>query len=588
MPGLIVRVFIFFWLLLSALPGRSLAKENSYQVDFSGLSAELTTTLSSVSDCVTLRGTPPETMGLLATRMRNDLKAFTRALDALGYFKARVAGDVNQDASPPIVRFRIDPGPRFVLGQSEVRFFPANPELQRPARQILDMLKPGTKYAAGLILDVETALLDEPRRRGYPTPSMARRSVIADHATNTVNVVFTMDTGPAAAFGQTVFDGLERVTRDHVLGRVAWQTGRPFDQRLIDRTREDLIRTGLFRSVTVETDRVESGRVDMLVHVLEAPHHAVRTGLWHYSDLGLGGSAGWTHRNLFGSGQKFDVEAKISENQQSTIASLTMPDMWHPDQSLGLAATWDHERTDVYASRRLALSAILTRTFAKFRLSQGLAYRRDDVDEDGARQFNLVSIPLGADLSTVDTPLDPTSGFTLASRLEPFKAIGGRSSSFILWSISGSHFLELAAPGKLILATRGRYSVLAGTGRESVPEDLLLYAGGGGSVRGYAYQYAGQLDEDDEPEGGLSSVDLTAELRWRMAKDFGAVLFGDGGRSFTDRNPGRLADYFWAVGTGLRYYTPIGPIRLDVAMPLDRRDGVDAPFQVYVSLGQAF
>ena len=197
-------------------------------------------------------------------------------------------------------------------------------------------------------------------------------------------------------------------------------------------------------------------------------------------------------------------------------------------------------------------------------------------------------MPLIAEYSSADNPLDPTSGLTLAGRMEPFTSLEDSSSSFVLWSISGQHYLPLLTDRTLILATRGRYALLAGTGRESIPEDMLLYAGGGGSVRGYAYQYAGPLDDDDKPLGGVSAVDFSAELRWRFKKDYGLVLFGDGGGAFSGRDPSAKEDYFWGVGTGFRYYTPIGPIRVDVAVPLERRDGVDDLFQLYVSLGQAF
>lgn len=588
MPDSRVRVLILPWIIICLLPSLGLAEGIAYRVEMPGLSAELSAALSSVSDCVTLRDSPPETAGLLATRMRNDLKSFADALDALGYFKANLDAELNTDVSPMAVRFRITPNQRFVLEQPELRLIPPDPETQAVLHDVLTRLKSGDGYASSLVLEVEGALLDALRTHGYPSPALNQRSVIADHATHTVHVRFLLDTGPKACFGQTCLDGLEQVTPEHVRKLLAWKTDAPFDSRLIDLTREQLIRTGLFRSVTVATGPVEAGRVDMRIHVLEAPHRTVRSGLWYYSDQGLGGSAGWVHRNLFGGGQELGLDAALSEKHKSTTATLAMPGMWHPDQTLGLSAVWEDELTDVYASRSLALSAVLTRIFSELRLGYGLAYRLAEVDEDGTRHFNLVSLPLSADLTTTDNALDPTSGLTFASRIEPFTAIGDRSSSFVLWSVAGSHYLELAPGGKLVLATRGQYAVLAGAGRERVPEDLLRYAGGGGSVRGYAYQYAGELDEDGDPMGGMSAVDLTAELRWRVTQDFGAVIFGDGGRAFADRNPGRIDDYFWAVGSGIRYYTPIGPIRMDVAVPLDRRDGVDDPFQVYVSLGQAF
>lgn len=589
MPGARFRAQILAWLVACALPCTAFATEIAYHVELPGLSAELTSALSSVSDCVNLRESPPETPGLLSTRMRNDLKSFSEALSALGYFKAALDAELDTTTAPATVRFQIAPGPRFVFSQPELILTPANSEASNLLRGVLSRLAPKSGYASSLVLDLENALIEELRKNGYPTPSLGQRAVIADHAADTVNIRLALDAGPKAAFGTTLVDGLDQVGLEYVLERLAWKTGAPFDSRMVDRTREQLIRTGLFRSATISISRVANGQVEMRVQVLEAPHRTVRSGLWYYSDQGPGGSAGWTHRNLFGGGQELNLDAKLSEKLQSTTATLTMPDMWRPAQTLGLSTAWIHELTDVYESRSLGMSAVLTRSFSEIRLGHGLAYRLAEVNEDGdRRQFNLISIPLNADLDQTDTALDPTSGLALSTRLEPFTALEDRSSSFVLWSVSGRHYLPLAPAGRLILATRAHYGVLAGTGRESVPEDLLLYAGGGGSVRGYAYQYAGALDEDDEPLGGMSVVDFTAELRWRINQEFGAVAFGDGGRAFEGRKPSDFENYFWALGGGIRYYTPIGPIRMDLAIPLERRDGVDDPFQVHVSLGQAF
>lgn len=585
-PGF--RALILACLLPALVPRLGEASGIDYLVTMPGLEADLASNLSTVSDCVSLRDAPPETMGLLNARMRNDLKAFTEALQALGYFKAVLDADVNATTTPVTVRFQINPGPRFTFAVPELVLHPDAPSVTNFLRPTMHRLKSGAGYASSQILEVEASLLDELRNHGYPRPALQTRKVVADHATNTVRVRLELATGTSAKFGQTAIEGLDRVAESYIQDRLSWTPDTPFDNRLVERTREHLIRTGLFRSVLVEPQEITGGRVDMRVLVREAPPRTVRAGTWYYSDQGPGGSMGWTHRNLLGGGQELNLGTELSARQQSATGTLAMPGMWHPDQTLGLSAAWKHERTDVYSSRSLALSSVLTRDVSDLRLSYGLAYRLAEVDKDEVRRFNLVSIPLTADMDKTDTVLDPTKGWTLSTRVEPFTALENRDSSFVLWSVDARHYLPLIPEGKLTLATRGHYGVLAGTGRESVPDDLLLYAGGGGSVRGYAYQYAGPLDEDDDPLGGVSVVDMTAELRWRVNQDFGAVIFGDGGRAFTERSPKNFEDFFWAVGTGIRYYTPIGPIRLDVAVPLDRRDGVDAPFQVYVSLGQAF
>lgn len=587
----VFRVFIFFLLVFVAAvhPARLQAAPVLYTVTIPPLPEDLTVLLSSVSDSVGLQQNPPDTVGLLKRRMRNDVKSFDQALKSRGYFKHEIEAELDERVTPLAISFKISPGPRFVFAAPELVLTPDNPTTLALLRETFDTLKAGAGYSSSLVLDTETALLERLKENGHPSPAIAKREVVADHAENTVSVRFALESGPVAVFGPTEIIGLEEVSESFVVNERAWEQGAPFDTRLVEKTRENLIHTGLFRSVRIDTvNDPATATVTMRLTLLEALHRNVRAGLWYFSDLGLGVSAGWTRRNIFGEGQELRFDTHLSENLQSLNSALIFPNFGQRGHQLDLSAKYEDEVTDVYDASNLSLSGILRRPLSVLNVGYGLAYRLGRVDEDEVRHFNLVSVPLIAEFSTANHPLDPTSGLTVAGRMEPFSDIEDQTSSFVLWNISARHYLPLRKNKSLVLATRGRYSVLAGTGRESIPEDMLLYAGGGGSVRGYAYQYAGQLDEDDDPMGGLSAMDFSAELRFRINKEFGFVLFGDGGAAFLNRDPSEKEDYFWGVGTGVRYYTPIGPVRMDVAVPLDRRDGVDSAFQLYVSLGQAF
>lgn len=584
------RLLLTLCLLLATIlfPGQGRCAGAEYTVEIPALRDGLSELLSSVSDCVGLRDNPPDTDGLLRRRMEGDLESFADALKARGYFKAEVGGKLDTSTTPRAITFLIEPGPRFTYDKPRLDLQPDD-SAREHLRDVLNRIKAADAYSSSTVLDVETALLERLKEHGYPSPVARKRKVVADHATKRVQVDFAIDTGPKAKFGGTEILGLEAVSEDVVASALTWKEGGPYDRRQIDATREKLIRTGLFRSVRIDADHAQdSGAVTMRLTLLEAPLRSVRAGLWYYSDLGLGTNAGWTHRNIFGAGQELRLDAEVAENLQRAKSDLILPRMWHPSQTLGLSAQYEHEITDSYETSNLSLSALARRPFLELQVGYGLSYRLASVDKDELRRFNLFSAPLIAEFSTADHLLDPTSGLTLNTRVEPFTDIGKSETSFVLWDLSGRHYLPLNASKSIILATRGRYSLLAGTSRDSIPEDMLLYAGGGGSVRGYAYQYAGELDEDDDPAGGVSAVDFSTELRFRINREYGFVLFGDGGGAFSSRNPSEKEEYFWGAGAGLRYFTPIGPIRLDVAVPLDRRSGVDDPFQLYLSLGQAF
>ena len=584
------RFLFTLCLLLGALllPGQGRGATVAYTVEIPPLPDGLTALLSSVSDCVGLLSTPPGSDGLLRKRMEGDLESFTDALKAKGYFKAKIAARLDTSVTPRKVTFLIEPGQRFEFDKPVLDLLPDD-SVREHLRDVLRRIKAGDKYSSGMVLDVEAALLERLKEHGHPSPVVGERKVIADHATQKVQVNFVIDAGPKAQFGSTQILGLEDVSHEVVDSALTWKEGAPYDRRQIDTTREKLIRTGLFRSVRIDTDhQKDSSTVTMRLTLLEAPHRSLRAGLWFYSDLGPGANAGWSHRNIFGAGQELRLDTEFSENLQRAKSDLILPRMWHPSQNLGLSTQYEHELTESYESTNLSISALARRPVSELQVGYGLAYRLSSVDNEELRRFNLFSVPLVAEFSTADNLLDPTGGLSLNARLEPFTDVGQRQTSFVLWDLSGRHYLPLNKSKSVILATRGRYSLLAGTGRESIPEDLLLYAGGGGSVRGYAYQFAGELDEDDDPLGGVSAVDFSTELRLRINREYGVVLFADGGGAFADRNPSDKEKYFWGAGAGLRYFTPIGPIRLDVAVPLDQRNDVDDPFQFYLSLGQAF
>jgi translocation and assembly module TamA len=144
----------------------------------------------------------------------------------------------------------------------------------------------------------------------------------------------------------------------------------------------------------------------------------------------------------------------------------------------------------------------------------------------------------------------------------------------------------LDRPG-VVLAGRGSVGTLVGASRGDVPADVRFYAGGGQSVRGFGFQLAGELDEDHNPLGGRSLLELSGEVRLRLTETIGVVGFVDAGTVYGSSVPDLSETLRVGAGPGLSYFSPIGPVRLDIGLPLNRRDSDDL-FQLYVSLGQAF
>ena len=137
------------------------------------------------------------------------------------------------------------------------------------------------------------------------------------------------------------------------------------------------------------------------------------------------------------------------------------------------------------------------------------------------------------------------------------------------------------------LAGWGRIGSIFGDQSADIPATKRLYGGGGGSVRAFGYQMLGPLDASGDPLGGRSQLELGLELRGRITEKIGGVVFVEGGNVYEDPVPDLGEEFLWGAGVGLRYFTDLGPIRVDVALPVNPREE-DDDFQVYVSLGQAF
>ena len=188
---------------------------------------------------------------------------------------------------------------------------------------------------------------------------------------------------------------------------------------------------------------------------------------------------------------------------------------------------------------------------------------------------------LGYDRS--NSLLDPTSGFRLTGRVNPEASLGNGTDFYLRNQIDGSVYYE--AGGSFVLAGRTRVGSLFGIPRDALAPSRRFYAGGGGSVRGFGYQELGPRDALNVPLGGRSLAEFAVEGRYRFG-NYGAVAFVDAGQVYESQFPG-FNDLRFGVGIGGRVYTNFGPVRLDVATPIDRREG-ESKISVYVSIGQAF
>ena len=256
------------------------------------------------------------------------------------------------------------------------------------------------------------------------------------------------------------------------------------------------------------------------------------------------------------------------------------------------------EFTDAYARRGLRVGAGIERRLSPYWwVGVGASSDSGTLTEDDRTNepYSFVGPHLRIVRDSRNNKINPKRGSVLEINSKPifgyydgfFTALGTEVEGMFYYAPFRKGPRQGVIDDKLVLAARVRGGSMAGAEMNNLPSTLRYYAGGAGSVRGYSYQAIGPKDSDGEPRGGRSFHDVSLEARFRVTENIGIVPFIDGGMVYEGETPSLLKDFQWGAGIGLRYYTPIGPVRLDVAVPLDKKSD-DRGYQVYISIGQSF
>ena len=568
---------------------------------------QLDSALNGSSTLVSLRTTAPVAGFALVARARQDLDRFETALRSFGYYKATVqiaiAGHPIDDpalpnlidsapADPPLpVEAGFDLGPQFTLGSVTISK-PVPPDVPGHLG-----LHSGDPAAAAPVLAAQTRLLDAIREDGYPLAKVPTPVAILHPDQDKLEVEFQPETGPKATIGPITVTGLKDMNESFVRRRLLLHEGEPYRPSTIEAARADLASLGPFAVVrAVPADKLDAdGRLPITFEMTERPLHAVDITVAYSTDLGVNGTLGWHDRNLFGNGEQLNLTASnqlggnaVRQPGYQLTAQFLKPDFLARDQTLELDLTGLKQDLQAYNQQGLFEKIALNRKLSPhWTVSLGLAGEQESIFQEGVtNHYDLVGIPATVRYDSSNSLLDPTNGIRAALSLTPTESLGSHDSTFFIAQISGSTYFDLSGGGRSVLALRGLVGKVSGTDVFSIPPDQRFYAGGSSTVRGYRYQTLGPQFPDRVPTGGTAISTGTMEFRQRFGESYGAVAFVDVGQVTANGAP-FTSNWHAGAGIGARYYTSIGPIRLDVAVPLNKLPGGDA-FELYIGIGQAF
>lgn len=607
----------------------------AYELKVEGLGgdAALLTAIRDVSILYRLRQEAPQNGDELVRRAEADLPRIVDALWGAGHYAAKVsivvggqAITLDRPATGPVratidslrgralvpVAIMVEPGPLYRFGRvavldqrSDLPFDPA----VLPPRVVT--VGPGDPARTTDVLQAAAALSDHFRDRSHPFVKVGRRVPVIDHPSRTVDLTLVVDPGARAGIGGIGVSGTKQVDPAVIRSFIYAESGDPYSRRAMADIRRSVARIEALGGVRVRegTALDPRGGLPVDVEVTERPLRVIGGSLRYSTVDGPALKAYWAHRNLFGGAERLRIDGDLfyftgpqnwpgGSNRPGfntddiggrLSASFLKPALWGTRNDLLVDGFIQRELTELYTTNLINGTAAIRRRFTdSFNIRFGVEGEIGrSTDVLGRFDYGLLGLPVAASYDSTDRPLDPTRGMRVTASVTPYLGFGDAPDAFVISRVQASVYYAIDEAARTILAGRVAFGSIMGGTLGAIPASRRFYAGGGGSVRGFEHKSLGPRNPAGTVTGGMSLFEASVEARVKLTDTLGIVPFFDMGQAYAGAFPDGSAPLRYAAGLGLRYYTAVGPIRFDVAVPLARRRG-ERPYAFYVSIGQAF
>ena len=585
------------------------ARHVSYTVEVKGLEAingASTVNMSGLfRDLSALHGGKgkAENAAMVRARLSADAELMQRILASEGYYDADVRTQTERTGQgrgqPLTAILDVTPGQRYVFSDIVID---AQPTV--PPGLIRDNfpLAAGQPIVADRVQGAEAAIALKLPEEGYPFARVGQRDILLDGATGDGVYTLPVDIGPRARFGGIETTGDLAFDAAHVGVLSRFRRGDLYDSAMVDDLRQALVATGLFATVAVEPQRTgESAGADgteyvtMMVTQQKGPPRTLSASAGYGTGEGIRLEGSWTHRNLFPPEGALIGRVLAGTQEQGLSATLRRSNAGRRDRTFELVTEASRSNYDAFEALTGRIAARVSYDSTpiwqkKLTYAYGvqlIATSEDDYDfARGKRDrdfYTIVGLTGQVGMDRTNSLLDPTKGYRITALVQPEGSLSGRFSPYARARVDVTGYYS--ATDSLVLAGRLSAGSILGAARERLAPSRRFYGGGGGSVRGFGYQQLGPKDPNLDPIGGRSMNEAAVEARYRFG-DFGIVGFVDAGQVYRGSTP-TFSDLRFGAGLGARYYTSFGPMRVDVATPIQRKPG-EARVSVYVSIGQAF
>ncbi len=541
-----------------------------------------------------------DTAAMVQARAHEDEALAVRLLYSQGYYDATALASLDQSGDGLKAVLSVTPGKRYKIGDIVINAWPTVPPgLVRDSLP----LKTGDYIVAADVESAEANVGVKLPENGYPFAKVGERDILLDPATITGDYTLPVDVGPRGSFrGITTSGRKQAFGADHMKVISRFKPGELYDSRKVDDLRRALVATGLFSSVAVDPVRTnEPGPdgteyVDLHVDQEAGPPRTLAGELGYGTGQGFRAEATWTHRNLFPPEGALIGKVIAGTQEQGVSGTFRRSNAGKRDKTFQTGVLLNHQNYDAYeaftAGLNISWSRQSTPIFQKrWTYTYGaeilLSNEQTTIDPATAEKRRLTyfigSLPVQLGYDRSNDLLNPTKGFRANLRVSPEASLQGNVSPYVRGTFDLSGYYPVS--DALVIAARTRLGTISGASRDQIAPSRRVYAGGGGSVRGFGYQELGPKDVNDDPVGGRSVNEFAVEGRYRFG-NYGVVAFVDAGQVYESAIP-KFSDIRYGVGLGGRFYTDFGPFRADIAMPINRQPG-ESKFTLYIGIGQAF
>ena len=526
-------------------------------------------------------------------RARQAADSITALLRSDGYYDASVTPDIGEGEHPKAV-VQVDPGPLTRLSESELQWVgtPPSDAASKAARAAVK-LKSGDPGRAVDVIAAEGRAVAALEQVGYADARAAPREVVVDHADHSMRPTFKIAAGDLVRMDGMQLTGRTRTDKRWLRRLAPWKTREVYKPEDVAELERRLLDTGVYDSVTVALapHPDAQGLRPAVVSLSDRVKHALSLGVGYSTTEGVLADTTYSIFNVLHRADTLTFLAKAQTIDTRLGVTESLPDFLNPGQTLRVGPDVFRDVTPAYTTQGAELVGDLTQRYGRYSfLTKGLSFVYSQIDDHELGRLDIYSIRplLAASLDHTDNVLNASHGYKLDARAEPIYVFGEEDLIYLKLQAQGSTYVSLDPDANRVLALRAQAGSIIGGKIPQVPASDRFFAGGGGTVRGYEYQNVGPHYADNTPQGGLSLIDATVELRQRISGPVGGVVFLDSGTVGTQATPS-FSHIASSVGVGLRYDLGFAPVRVDLATPLNRLSGASQPpIQVYLSIGQSF